>query len=1072
VNPPIDLAEATNMLSSRTGIGTLPIVLVLLTVLATGALADSTAPAVELRSGVIGPDRVADSATHGPEVSKQRWVVRMKSAPGWSDRGALEAMGARVETPLPGWAYLVSVPSERASTLRSHARVDWTAPYLPQDKIAPEIAMLSGADDWTGNVAVVVHLFADANVKNLAAELETMGLDVAGARGGSRFGRIVLLMTPAEVAGFRDDLASRNDVFWIGQRARRTLANDNSVWISQSGLDGGMATPVFDQGIFGEGQIAAVLDTGLDADMCYFHDDALGLPPTNTSGGTTVDLNQRKVIAVDFLDLSENPADPTHWDTHGHGSHVTGTLAGDDLATPFQHDPGDGMAPGAKLVIQDGGYAPDDCGDLPGIGCPVTDLNPIFQQAYDQGARVHSNSWNDNENATVRNVYSDGSQDVDDFMWLNPDFLITFAIGNFPLGGDETMGSPATAKNCITTGSTFGGTTAWALSDISAWGPTNDGRIKPDVVFPGASIDSAGSDGNVTTENCEVARFTGTSMAAPGVSGSALLIREYFEKGWYPTGASVPADGFTPSAALLKAMLINSGVPVEIDSQGNSVYIGEPQQGWGRILLDNAMHFAGENRGLWVHDEPNGFTGPGDPTVTYMLEAHDASEPLEVTLVWTDYPSTPAASTHLVNDLDLRVDGPGGNWHGNSFFLNASIDGGSPDRLNNVENVYVPNATPGVYSIQISPHAIPSGPQPWALVVTGKFTFTAGPRPGHESHVINDSGPNGNGDGILDPGETATIPVTLYNSGDADAQSTVGTMHSAFPDLLKAYGNPVDYGDIAVDQVKSSAGPHYEVTLEPSATCGQILGLNMALSGNGFDVTTGFTTPVGVPDQSFPSTDTPLAIPANDSSGVWSNLTIPYDFQYDEVDVEVHIDHHEISQFRVILLGPNNTPFLNLHRYTGSGSGLHTIYDDLTDPEGPGSMDDFLDLGPAGTWRLRVIDDTAGGPAGTLESWTLHFKNRVPVHCNAVSCGEAVPPEVGNTLHVHKVGSNDVEIDWNGVGGASNYNVWRAADKQQLTNELVGTTGSTALIDGGAQTLPGAHFYVVRSVNSCRWESP
>ena len=73
------------------------------------------------------------------------------------------------------------------------------------------------------------------------------------------------------------------------------------------------------------GQIAAVLDTGLDVDMCYFRDGTLGLPPTNTSGGTAVDLNQRKVIAVDFLDPSEDPLDPNDWDTQGHGTHVTGT---------------------------------------------------------------------------------------------------------------------------------------------------------------------------------------------------------------------------------------------------------------------------------------------------------------------------------------------------------------------------------------------------------------------------------------------------------------------------------------------------------------------------------------------------------------------------------------------------------------------------------------------------------------------------------------------------------------------------------------------------------------------------
>ena len=108
---------------------------------------------------------------------------------------------------------------------------------------------------------------------------------------------------------------------------------------------------------------------------------------------------------------------------------MAGILAGDDLANPIIHDPADGMAPASKLVIQDAGFAADDCGDLPGIGCPVTDLIPVFQQAYDQGARTHSNSWGDNENASVSNTYTDASEDVDEFMWNKPDLLILDDMG-------------------------------------------------------------------------------------------------------------------------------------------------------------------------------------------------------------------------------------------------------------------------------------------------------------------------------------------------------------------------------------------------------------------------------------------------------------------------------------------------------------------------------------------------------------------------------------------------------------------------------------------------------------------
>jgi subtilisin-like proprotein convertase family protein len=1027
---------------------------------------------VRLRSGVVDASRAGMAPTARPEEAA-RWVVRFLAPTGWPQRGALEAAGARIVAPLPDQAFLVDVPPGRAIALAKLPGVEWALPYLPQDKLAPEVGQAAGAADGSADVAIVVHLFPDADPKAVAVELSAAGLRVTGAGRGGRFGRIVLLASPEELRGPVAELARRNDVFWIGQRYRRTLANDNAIWVGQSGLNGAGATPVFARGIYGTGQVAAVLDTGLDADMCYFRDPVLGLPATNLGvGGTAVNPAHRKVLAVDFLWNADDPSNPAAWDSQGHGTHVAGTLAGDNPVNPLLHDTGDGHAPGARLVIQDAGYAADNCGDLPGIGCPVTDLNPVFQQAYTQGARVHSNSWNDNENGAVQNNYTDASADVDEFMWNHPDFLVVFACGNHALGGVGTMGSPSTAKNGVATGGTYNGQSASYLSDISAWGPTDDGRIKPDVVFPGASILSAGNDRNVTTNNCNTSGMTGTSMTAPGVSGMALLAREYFMNGWYPTGAPVPADGFTPTAALLKAMLVNSAVAIPYDAEGRSITIPSGQQGWGRVLLDNALHFAGDARGLWVADNAGNFTAPTNAPVIYQLQMDDTGEPLKVTLAWTDYPSTPAAAKDLLNDLDLRVDGPSGGFWGNVFFQGVSVDGGSPDRLNNLEQVLIPNPRPGVYSIQVSPSAIPAGPQPFALVVTGgRFTVTSGPQPSYWSHVVDDAAPRGNGDGVLDPGESAKLQVTLRNVGDAPATAVLGALFSANPGTLKVYDGSASFPDMAVGAQGSSAAPHYDVTLEPSMTCGQIVGATMNVSGSGFAASSAMTLDVGIYSKDYASTDTPLSIPRNSSSGANSYINVPVTFPLTEVDVTVNIDHANIGDLEVLLYRPGVNPPVYLHNKTQAGvSGIHTTYDDQTEPDGPGSLDDFAGSNPQGNWRLKITN--AGNKTGTLQNWTLHLKSNVPFNCNPVGCAQGVPAPVGDTLAVARAGVNDVRLTWTSVGSAD-YNVWRSADAQFTAAAFAGASGGApTLLDAGAQRLPGMHYYLVRSVNSCRWESP
>ncbi len=665
-----------------------------------------------LASGALEAPATEAAVTVGEPL-----LVKFPGPPTAAQRRALEDR-TPVYAYLPHFAFLVRAPENAAAALAALG-ADWVAPYRAEHKVSRALAALSPDAAEPRQVALLLRLFPDADAEAVRRRIAELGAGrIVGQRRGGRFPRLRLLATVAEAVRLREALAPRREVFWLDTEPRRVLANDTSVWVGQEGLGGAQGTPIFDRGIYGEGQVLAVLDTGIDPSMCYFRDPTQGLPPINPcDGGTLVDPLQRKVLAVDFLAPQECAGGITdaEWDTHDHGTHVAGTAAGDDLAALLLHDPGDGMAPGARLVIQDGGFGTDDCADLPGLGCPVVDLEPIFQQAYDQGARLHTNSWGDQENSPVQTVYTAGSEDADSFMWQHRDFLLFFASGN---SGPGSVSSPSTAKSVVSVGATQRGTSAGTMASFSSCGPTDDGRVKPDLTVPGQSIVSANNDGNAASANCNTRSMSGTSMASPGAAGLAALARQYFTGGWYPSGSAVPGDGFTPSAALVKAALINSAAGMG----------GAPQpipgdcQGWGRVTLDRTLHFAGQSRRLWVLDDPEGFSSGGGAAPRDVLFTVDGTEPLEITLVWTDFPSTPAAAVHLVNDLDLEVSGPGGMLLGNVFAGGESAAGGTADRRNTVEQVLVSEPAPGGYTVRVSAWNVPAGPQPFALVVSGAIT--------------------------------------------------------------------------------------------------------------------------------------------------------------------------------------------------------------------------------------------------------------------------------------------------------------------------------------------------------------
>ena len=813
---------------------------------------DASEEPIHLRSATIhGPGDTAGLpdallASPGDLTGGGPALIRLRETGGVAVREAARKAGIRLVAYVGNGAWVAWLPAGGTSAARRLPGFAWAAPYHPGLRIAAGLAAIA-ADDPRERIALTLHLFPHADVEEVARRIEKLGVAVYGRLQGrssvpgraDRMGRIVFLSSPTRWVEHRGTIAAWPETLWIDRRPVYRLFNDASAWVGQSGLDAGGATPVYDNGIFGDGQVVGILDTGLDADICYMRDDAHGLPESQSGLGVgTPDPTHRKVLMVNFLWNAESPADPLAWDTHDHGTHVAGSVAGDRTLTPGRRDPGDGMAPAAKLVIQDGGYGVDDCADMPAIGCPAADLYPFFEQAYLQGARIHSNSYGDRENFTPYNIYSDGSEAADSFVRDHPDFLLVFAAGNNGSGAD-TVASPATGKNVLAVGATNHGASSHSLASFSSRGLTHDGRFKPDVTAPGVDIVSADNDGDVRTDNCGTRGMSGTSMACPTAAGLAALVREYYTKGFYPTGAASPGDAFTPSAALLKATLIASATPMGGVSQSPP----SGPQGWGRILLDDALFFPGNARRLWVRDVADRFSSPLDPADSYSIEIFDGSKPLRVVLDWTDYPSNPIAAVNLVNDLDLEVVSPTGSlYRGNVFAAGQSVSGGSPDRLNNVEAVRIENPEAGSWTVRVIPEAIPQPAQGYALVATGRLP--AGGVVLERASLEVDDTVGGNGDGILEPGEWIDLPLTLINSGDAPASNISIELTSATPGV-SVIQPAATVPDLQPGSQAVTNSPQLRIRLDAGFPCSSDISLLLDYAADGFESSEELTLPSG-----------------------------------------------------------------------------------------------------------------------------------------------------------------------------------------------------------------------------------
>jgi hypothetical protein len=681
-----------------------------------------------------GPQRLPPELRLASEEATDRWIIQFRAPLTREQRERLtKDFGLKLTRYIPNLAYLERISKPDLERLRRLDIVRAAVAYQPAFKISPRIGRVPFRSRerraMTGLLLYAV-LFEDVEPEAVAASLRALpgvsGVQVHDLR---KFGAPPRLEFRLASRSGLPAIARIEAVRWIEEVAERIEDNGATAGTVQSGTPG--TEPVWNRGIHGEGQIVGVIDSGpVDVNHCMFRD-----PANNTPGAT-----HRKMLGV--IGGAAN----------GHATFVAGIVAGDDfnnLGTGANR----GNAWAARLLSAGNG------------GVLLTTLN----NNSGQGVRIHTNSWHDNTaGAGNPATYNQTAEDADTFMWINQDHLVLGSMGN----NGEEQGPPGTAKNAIGVNASFRDPNEGTVGDGNP-GPTADGRRKPDVVTPGCQINSA----QVSTACTIQQRGCATSWATPAAAGTTALIRQYYAEGWHPTGTARPQNAITPTGALLKATLLNATVNMAGEAGYPSV-----TEGWGMARLNNTLFFPGSPRRLRAWDVRNADGLATGEFQAFTIAVASATEPLKVTLAWSDAPGTSGAADPVVNDLDLTVIAPNSTtFRGNVFAGGQSNAGGVPDPTNNVEQVLVNAPAVGTWTIRVGGTEVNVGApgQGFAVVANARMSAPEIQVPGGVNFAATCLGSTSLAD--LNVCNTASEDLIVSGIASSNAQFSVQTPSSGYP---------------------------------------------------------------------------------------------------------------------------------------------------------------------------------------------------------------------------------------------------------------------------------------------------
>jgi len=652
-------------------------------------------------------------------------------------------------------------------------------------------------------------------------------------------------------------------------------------------------------------------------------------------------------------------------------------------------------------------------------------------------------------------AYIQDSKNWDNIMYNAPYYLMVAAAGNDRSTytqynptkvGYDLLTSHATSKNGIIVGavnqvSNYTGPNSVVMSSFSNYGPTDDGRIKPDLVTKGVGVFST-----IAAASTPYGQMNGTSMSSPGMTGTLLLLQQHYNN----------LNSNFMKAATLKALAIHTA-----DEAGNA---DGPDYtfGWGLVNAERAANLItgnGVNSVISEHTLDNGKTFTTTVTST-------GTEPLLATICWTDPSGTINTGTvdlstpALVNDLDIRVVQNGTTIM--PYKLNPATPQAAATKGDNlvdpIEKVKVPSAS-GSYTITVSHKgALVTGKQDFSLVVSGigssfnisstepaktmcatedavyafnYVTLTANPTvitssnlPENATITFSQNNPSANGTFTATIGNLANVLPGKYSINIIGTNGTESKTYSIELNLFKQAFSPiVQVSPIADNQNTDIYTP---LQWERDANA-QSYFVQIATDAAFTNIVEGGTVvdPIFYPtiannnqqyywrvkavnlcgESAFSTSSyktknltcvsgtntTPLVIPVDPENNLTSTITVTENIAIEDLNVLVNLTHSELSEVTLNLIGPNGIVIKLQAPSCFGAANIDAMYDDSaltivcgTNPAVSGRVKPveplsvFNGLSSAGVWKLQILDPQFLN-GGTLNSWEIQMCKQAPL---------------------------------------------------------------------------------------------